>query len=295
MEEVARNIKTQVVKEYLSARTLFDKLVLIDSRPDTASDFAIIKEINYLVRLGLYISILCQEGFFKIRIGYTDYVVRKNDFIVIPYQKVFDVIEADENFKAKIICLEPDFFQFENNPVNVEILHYLKEHPHQSLPTSKTELFISVIDNISSAIGEEDNIYRKQIVIGYLNILFLELCNLLSQRKNIAGVSTPHEDVFKKFTQHIETNFQKERSVAFYAEKASLTPKYFSSVIFRLTGKHAKDWIDQYTILEAKAMLKSTRLTIQEISYELNFATPSHFGRYFKHHTRFSPLQYRNS
>ena len=46
-------------------------------------------------------------------------------------------------------------------------------------------------------------------------------------------------------------------------------------------------------ILEAKAMLKSSEQSIQEIADELHFANQSFFGKYFKHHTGFSPKEYR--
>ena len=60
-----------------------------------------------------------------------------------------------------------------------------------------------------------------------------------------------------------------------------------------LTGKSAGAWIDDYVILEAKALLKSTTLTILQVSEALNFANQSFFGKYFKQHTGVSPTQYR--
>ena len=55
----------------------------------------------------------------------------------------------------------------------------------------------------------------------------------------------------------------------------------------------AGEWIDSHVILEAKAMLKSSEQSIQEIADELHFANQSFFGKYFKHHTGFSPKEYR--
>ena len=46
-------------------------------------------------------------------------------------------------------------------------------------------------------------------------------------------------------------------------------------------------------ILEAKALLKSERLTIQQISEMLNFANQSFFGVFFKRATGRSPKSYR--
>ena len=45
---------------------------------------------------------------------------------------------------------------------------------------------------------------------------------------------------------------------------------------------------------EAKALLMTTDLTIQEISVQLNFPRQSHFGKYFKDQTKLSPKEYRN-
>lgn len=49
----------------------------------------------------------------------------------------------------------------------------------------------------------------------------------------------------------------------------------------------------QSCYLEAKALLKSSEMSIQEISDELHFANQSFFGKYFKHHTGMSPKEYR--
>jgi AraC-like DNA-binding protein len=73
----------------------------------------------------------------------------------------------------------------------------------------------------------------------------------------------------------------------------SLTPKYLSQIIKASTGKSANEWIDEYVMLEAKALLKSTTMTIQQISDELNFPSQSFFGKYFKRCEGVSPKEYR--
>ena len=52
----------------------------------------------------------------------------------------------------------------------------------------------------------------------------------------------------------------------FYYEKLCLTPKYLTTVIKKESGVSAADWIERYVILQAQALLKSTDLTIQQIS-----------------------------
>jgi AraC-like DNA-binding protein len=54
-------------------------------------------------------------------------------------------------------------------------------------------------------------------------------------------------------------------------KKLCLTPKYLSKVIKKNSGISANEWINNYITLEAKALLKSTNMSIQQISDELNF------------------------
>jgi AraC-like DNA-binding protein len=85
----------------------------------------------------------------------------------------------------------------------------------------------------------------------------------------------------------------KQTSDTFYADRMCFTPKYLSKVIKENSGKSANSWIDDYVILEAKAMLKSTNMTVQQINDELNFPSQSFFGKYFKRIVGVSPKEYK--
>ncbi len=64
---------------------------------------------------------------------------------------------------------------------------------------------------------------------------------------------------------------KRERNVSF-AKQLNITPKYLSSVVKEVSGKTAARWIDESVILEAKALLKYSGMSIQEIAYHLNFS-----------------------
>ena len=74
-----------------------------------------------------------------------------------------------------------------------------------------------------------------------------------------------------------------------------LSPQHLSTTIKKITGKTLTDIISSFIINDAKAKLKSTEMTIQEIAYSLNFPDISFFGKYFKRYTGMSPKQYRNT
>ena len=104
---------------------------------------------------------------------------------------------------------------------------------------------------------------------------------------------TRGEVLMHDFLKQIQSNYKEERRVDFYAEQLCISPKYLSQAIKSLTGKTAGEWIDEYVALEAKALLKHSNMTIQQISYELNFPSQSFFGKYFKRITGMSPKEYR--
>ena len=61
------------------------------------------------------------------------------------------------------------------------------------------------------------------------------------------------------------------------------------------TGRSVSDIIADMIIMDAKSQLMATDLTIQEISYSLNFPNVSFFGKYFKRYVGVSPQKFRNS
>lgn len=97
------------------------------------------------------------------------------------------------------------------------------------------------------------------------------------------------------FLKLVKSNFRKEKFLRFYAEKLGVTSQYLSRSVKQQTGISAAEWIERYVLLEAKVLLKSTNLTIQQISDELSFPSQSFFGKYFKKNIGVSPREFRNS
>lgn len=62
-----------------------------------------------------------------------------------------------------------------------------------------------------------------------------------------------------------------------------------------VSGRNPGDWIRDYVILEAKALLKSGKYSVQQVGDMLNFSNQSFFGTYFKRATGLSPKAYRES
>lgn len=129
----------------------------------------------------------------------------------------------------------------------------------------------------------------------YLTLSFFYgyFCNI--HMENEPSRRSGKYEIFSRFLELLQMYHKQERQIMFYAGKLCMTPKYLSRIIKDVTGHSALEYIEDYVITEAKSLLASTNMSIQEISYELGFPSQSVFGKYFKRVTRMSPKEYRNS
>ena len=79
------------------------------------------------------------------------------------------------------------------------------------------------------------------------------------------------------------------------ADQLGISLQHLSTTVKQVTGKSVLDTIAYIVIIDAKAQLKGTDMTIQEIAYSLNFPNPSFFCKFFRRHVGMSPLEFRNS
>ena len=84
-------------------------------------------------------------------------------------------------------------------------------------------------------------------------------------------------------------------NVAYFAEKANLTPGYFGDLVKKETGVTAQETISRHVITVASQRLVSTADDISIIAYDLGFQYPQHFTRLFKRMTGQSPTEYRKA
>ena len=135
--------------------------------------------------------------------------------------------------------------------------------------------------------------YRHEIIRTLFTTAFYIITEI-NQREQPGEMKQGRcEVLFDEFMSLLQQYNKKERNVSFYAKQLNITPKYLSSVVKEVSGKTAARWIDESVILEAKALLKYSGMSIQEIAYHLNFSTQSFFGKYFKQHTGTSPSRYK--
>jgi AraC family transcriptional regulator, transcriptional activator of pobA len=129
---------------------------------------------------------------------------------------------------------------------------------------------------------------------GYLALIAIEVARLAaSQARSGAVTLRPSDPIIDKLRRLVEENFRKERLLEFYAAKLAMTPDRLNDHVKRATGVTAGHLIRQRVLTEAKRQLVFTNQAIHEIAYDLAFADPSHFARFFRKQTGTTPQAFR--
>lgn len=242
--------------------------------------------------------ILCLEGRMSISVNLVRYEVEANMLLTVVPQHIVQLHEVSEDFSGYILIFTPAFAAdinlFRNN---LSFMAEVRNNPLFNLNSNEREVFLQYCKFFYSIEGNPLTDSSPEIRKGLLTSVLHTLGALYRQRLPEKPVEKQSRAnlIFKEFLQILVENYTRERGVAFYATELCITSKYLGTICREVSGKLATDIIASAVILDAKARLHNSGLTVQEISNELNFANASFFGRYFKRHTGLSPMQYRET
>ena len=270
------------------------------------NDYILLDSFNELVdtlfqkpcRIEAYTGACIKSGSAKIRINLEEIEVTAGMMILIDPGKFVQIIETN-NIEAKAFLVSEKFFQEMHidikslMPLYAQCLYgiYLMLNVDESL------LLESYFTLFSPFEKSHQDIFLKEAMYKVGSALAFSLASILSKQKNLQLTEISNksraEKIYLNFMDLITKFHKKERMISFYADKLAITPKYLTTIVKQVSHKSAAEWIDEFVILEAKNLIKYSDMSIQEISYELNFPTQSFFGKYFKHHTGTTPGSYR--
>ena len=99
--------------------------------------------------------------------------------------------------------------------------------------------------------------------------------------------------LFTDFIQLVSEFAPKHHTIDFYASRLCITPRYMSTFIKQVSGKSAKQWIDDDLVTRIKIDLKHTDKSVARICDDMSFPNPSFLTKFFKRMTGQTPSQFR--
>lgn len=270
-----------------------DKLYLVDNLHRT---YHKAMSMTAPVRLKMTMVFVCAKGYMKIKINLQEYVIQPKMVATLSAGSFMQVLEISSDFKGYLIAIAKDLFDYSHEiQVGLALLHHNYDSPVASMRDEDYQDAIELYNIMKRKLMNQHFRYKEQVARLFLGILHY---NGLQAMEDYADSTKPliasrKDDLTAQFLLLVKENYRVERQIAFYSTRLGVTPKYLSSVVKEVSGKFASDWINEYVILESKALLKNSSLSIKELCTGLNFTSTAVFTKYFKQHTGFTPIEYR--
>ncbi|HBG41692.1 MAG TPA: AraC family transcriptional regulator [Porphyromonadaceae bacterium] len=238
---------------------------------------------------------ICTKGYAVIKINFQEFFVSPNSIVTIFPNRIIEPIDISGDFTTESLYFTFDFVSDLPLVSNFSILDKIENTPCIDVPSSEASNILKYHSFIVEQYNRKDHPYRQEITKSLLFALITEIGALYLTSEQIKNANTHAEYLVKHFYRLLKNHHKEERRISFYADKLCLSPKYLTTILKKTTGKSVHEWINDAVIVSAKILLKTTAFTITEISDDLNFADASLFCRFFKQHTKMTPLQYRES
>ena len=286
----AENTAVHLNKEFI----LIDNLDFSETNDHTDYIFT-----NHPVKVSFVSVILCLTGQIQFRYNLQEVDLGANDVLVVQEGTIDEFLGMSKDARIVMMAFDPEYFRtIREVEVSMSMQRLLYTSPRFHLTAERMEEVLTIYRLMKAKILEKENPFRKEILLGYVQVLiyngyFHHFVSLSSENKESKEKISRKQELYDQFIKEVQRNYTKERSISFYANELCVTSKYLSQVVHQVSGRFASEWISEFVILEAKALLKSRKYTIQQIADMLHFANQSFFGVYFKRYTGYSPTAYK--
>lgn len=239
-------------------------------------------------------AIIYEQGSADIKINTKEYHIQPQSVLIIPNDQILQSIHHSDDLKSKIILMSRSFSDslFTNFGEILPLRSAILKNPITKIENEENVFgqFFQLLKNIAASPRKE---FKLESARHLTLAMFYGYSHCKHEVNENCSPHTRQKEILSQFTELVEKHYKKERELTFYAEKMFITPKHLSQAIKEFTNRNALNIIEEYVISEAKSMLLSTAMSIQQISDELNFSSQSVFGKYFRRVTGTSPSDYR--
>jgi AraC family transcriptional activator of pobA len=213
------------------------------------------------------------------------------------------IVFIDQDFRPATsgwqVSIHPDFLRLHPLGKKIKAYGFFEYAVNEALILSDEEQ--QSIESIFLQIEKEYHLtidsFSQDVIVSNLDLL-LTYCNRYYNRQFITRKALSHE-LLIRFEEVLERQMEDAShsglpTVAHLGAQMNLSPKYLSDCLKQLTGK-TTHIIHDKIVERAKVLLTSTRLTINEIAFQLGFEQSQSFSKLFKSKTSLTPLAFKHS
>jgi AraC-like DNA-binding protein len=238
--------------------------------------------------------LICLKGETEIIIDTQNCCLHQNDMCIVFPNATIQSVCRSCNFEGYVASMDRELFDMIVLSSTSSIYMYIKENPCVSLQINELKELCILCNELKKRDLRIENPFRCEISSLLANALFYEIFAIYQVNKSIQQQHFSRKNtLFLEFQQLVTMYYSTDRSIAFYASKICISPRYLSSLVKDVSGLNASECIEKVVIMNIQLLLTTTERSIQQISHQLNFINPSLFSKYFKRVTGMTPKEYR--
>ncbi len=247
---------------------------------------------NQLFLFDGLLFIICIKGTAKITIDYKEYQIDPNNLVVILPRRIYSMKDCSDDLEVGMVLVSSDFLCHLPITLDFDLLKKMAVRPSVKLEEEKLD-DLRKIHFIINRYNSEEKLARQIQDTLIHSLILITASSFGNLPLNPDRTFSRQETLVRKFFDLLVDSCETQRSVAYYADKLCVTPKYLTTVVKSISKHPAQNWINEAVLICAKRYIMTTDLTIQQIADRLHFLTASSFVRFFRTHVGCSPLEYR--
>ena len=242
--------------------------------------------INEPRKVDVTTFILLDKGESRIIIEGMEYNLKAPCLAVVMPNQTYSLLETSDNLELRAIIMSNNFTL---NLMSSNLNNMILENPVIDISSdiiSFNTYYNVLLHTVRSSFKSSHLESAKHLTMSMLYFYARKLEHLEKDKKK-------REIVFDRFCDDVRKFYKINRSIPFYSGRLAVSSKYLNDIVKEKTGITANEYIDRQTIIECKALLSSTDMSILKISLMMHFPSYSVFGKFFKRMTGMTPTEYR--
>lgn len=242
--------------------------------------------INEPRKVDVTTFILMDKGESRAIVEGKEYQLQAPCLAVVMPNQTYCLLEASDDLEVRAIIMSNNFTV---NLMSSNLNNMILENPVIDISSdiiSFNTYYNVLLHTVRSSFKSSHLESAKHLTMSMLYFYARKLEHLEKDKKK-------REIVFDRFCDDVRKFYKINRSIPFYSGRLAVSSIYLNDIVKEKTGITANEYIDRQTIIECKALLSSTDMSILKISLMMHFPSYSVFGKFFKRMTGMTPTEYR--
>ena len=247
--------------------------------------------------MAAYTFTLVLEGKLTLVYNGRELTLHADDLYIYSSGLPVTIVSASNDYRG--ICLLADEHVTIESPTVHDLVH-IAYAPLVQLHEPKLKLSHEDAVRLGNKMREirdylhSDHIYKENILQMLYAVFLLDLQDAQEKAIVLRSVAQRVEEIFIGFLRLLPLHFAEHHDIAFYASQLNISAVYLSRVVRQVTGRTVVDYINQFLMMEATFLLRTSSLSVAQIADRLHFADLPSFSKFFSRQKGMSPRNFRN-